>query len=318
MIDKTRIYVKAGDGGSGCNSFKGVKFTRSYHSDGGSGGRGADVLIRVDKNIRDLKEFRGKQHFRAEKGKDGSGNKKKGADSRPCIIRVPPGTIIRDVTNNLLLGELTEPDQELLAAKAGEGGRANTKTQAATRGLPGEEKELSLELKLVAEIALIGYPNSGKSTLLTKISSCSPKIAAYPFTTTSPIVGPLELSEELPLLTAVEIPGLIKGSNQGKGLGAQFLRHAERAKLLLHLIDMAGSEGRDPCEDYHNLNQELKDYNRGLCSKPQMLIANKMDLPEAGNNLKKFSSKIKEKVYPVSAKESLGIEEVLEGIRGLL
>jgi len=317
MIDSVRIYVKAGDGGNGCNSFKGKKFTRSYHSDGGNGGRGADVIIRVDRNKQSLEYVRVKQHFRAENGKCGSGNKKKGADGRPCVIKVPPGTIIRDAKTNLLLRDLAEPDGELVVARAGEGGKGNAKVKPATSGLPGEERHLSLELKLVADIGLIGYPNTGKSTFLARISSARPKTASYPFTTSSPFLGALELSDfdEVPALIIVEIPGLIKGSTRGKGLGAQFLRHAERTRVLIHLIDMAAEEGRDPFEDYRNLNQELKSYNQRLFNKPQILVANKMDLPKAEINLRNFSSRADKKIWPISAKECAGIKELLDCIK---
>ena len=319
MIDRVKIYVKAGNGGGGCNSFKGKKFTRSRRSDGGNAGRGANVIIRVDSNIESLEHLRFKQHFRAENGKGGRANKKKGADARPCIIKVPAGTIIRDLKDNLLLRDLKESGEESVVAKGGEGGKGNTGTKIATDGLPGEERHLSLELRLVVDIGIIGYPNCGKSTFLTRISSAKPKIATYPFTTVSPFLAALEFSdfEEPHSLVLVEIPGLIKGSHQGKGLGAQFLRHAERAKVLIHLIDMAAHQkGRDPVEDYCNLNQELEFYSAKLAQKFQILVANKMDLPEAKSNFSNFSSKVKKKIYPVSALLGTGIEELLDYVRG--
>jgi len=317
MIDTAAIYVKAGDGGRGCNSFKGRKFTRSYHPDGGDGGRGADVVIRVEDNIRSLEHLRFKQHFRAERGKLGRANKKKGADARPCIIKVPVGTIIRDLKDNLLLRDLVEPGEELMAAKGGLGGKANTKTKAATEGLAGEEKGLSLELKIVADIGIIGYPNAGKSTLLCRISCARPKIAAYPFTTLFPFLAMIEFAdfEEPSHLSIVEIPALIKDSHQGKGLGAQFLRHAERCKLLIHLIDMGTQQGQDPLQSYHDLNQELRVYNQRLFHRPQILLANKMDLPGSQTNLQRFSAKVKKNVQPICAKSGEGIEELLNHLR---
>lgn len=317
MVDNVKIYIKAGDGGGGCNSFKGVRFTRSRHPDGGNGGKGADVIIGVDRNKQSLEEFQFKQHFRAENGKCGQGNKKRGANGRPCIIKVPAGTIIYDLKGNLLLRDLAESDETLLAARGGEGGKGNTKIKLATDGSSGEEKHLLLELKLVADIALVGYPNAGKSTFLTKVSSARPKIDSYPFTTVSPILGVLKFSdfEEPSALSIVEIPGLIKGSGEGKGLGAQFLRHAERTKVLIHLIDMGAQEGRNSLQDYQNLNQELKSYSQKLFNKPQILVANKMDLPNAENNLRGFCAKVKKSIYPISAKEGRGIEQLLNCIR---
>lgn len=318
MIDNAKIYVKAGDGGSGCNSFIGKKFTRSRHPDGGNGGKGADVIIRLNKNIQTLESFRFKHNFKAEDGKDGRANKKQGANGRPCIIEVPPGTIVCDINNNLILRDLAESEEELVVAKGGCGGRGNTRAKSTTPGLLGEERHLLLELKLVAEIALIGYPNAGKSAFLSKISSARVKVASYPFTTVTPAVGVLEFSDfaEPAVLTVVEIPALVKDSHQGKGLGIQFLRHAERVKVLVHLIDMAASCDRDPFQDYQNLNQELKLYNRGLSDKPQVLVANKMDLPNAETNLKKFTSKLNKKIYPISASNGKGIEELLNHLRG--
>lgn len=316
MIDQVKIHIRAGNGGSGANSFKGKKFTRSRHPDGGSGGSGADVIIRVDKNMRSLKEFQFKQHFQAEHGKLGSANKKKGANGRPCIIKVPPGTVVREIKNNLLLRDLIAPDEELVVARGGGGGRGNTRGAEATAGFPGEEKELFLELKLVADVAIVGCPNSGKSTLLTEITEARPKIAGYPFTTVSPFLGVVEFPDfiEPSILTIVEIPALIKDSHRGKGLGNKFLRHTERARVLIHIIDMADQQD-GPLKNYQTLNQELKTFNQRLINKPQIAVANKMDLPQAESNIRNFSPKIKEKVYPVSALEGVGIKELLDGLR---
>jgi len=316
MVDHVKIYVKAGDGGNGCTSFKGVKFTRSYRPDGGNGGGGADVIIRADANLRSLEKIRFNQHVRAESGRCGQANKKKGAEGRPRVIRVPPGTIIRNLDKDLLLRDLTDPDAELVVAKGGEAGKGNTKSRLATAGLLGEEKNLSLELKLIANIALIGYPNSGKSALLAKLSSARPKVASYPFTTTSPFLAILEFNdfEEPSDLSLAEMPALARGSSQGKGLGIEFLRHAERAKLLIHLIDIAGSEGRDPLEDYKTLNDELGAYDLKMLDKPQIIVANKIDLPCAQDNLEKFRSALNKKVYPISTEDGRGIKQLLKAI----
>lgn len=317
MIDTAKIYVQAGNGGCGCNSFKGKKFTRTRRADGGNGGKGSDIIIKVDSNIQSLEQLQLKQYFRAENGKGGQANKKRGADGRPCIIKVPAGTIVRDLDNNLLLRDLVELDEQLLVVKAGEGGKGNTKTKAATAGLPGEARHLYLELKLVADIGLVGYPNSGKSTLLSKLTAARPKIAAYPFTSKSPVLGMLEFSDfaEPNHLVIIEIPALTKGSSEGKGLGVKFLRHAERAKVLIHLIDIAALEGRNPVEDYHNLNQELKLHSLQLAQRPQILVANKMDLPQAAANLSSFRSKVKRRLYPISAVKGEGLQELLNHLR---
>jgi GTP-binding protein len=336
MLDRVKIYVRAGDGGNGCNSYKGKKFTRSRHPDGGHGGRGGDIVIRVDRNIQTLEHLQFKPHIRAENGKPGLANKRKGADGRSYIIKVPQGTTVRDVKNKLLLRDLVESEEEFAVAKGGTGGQGNSRTKTATAGLHGEEKSILLEWKIVADIGIIGYPNVGKSTLLTKISSARPKIASYPFTTSSPILAALESADftEPYTLIVVEIPALIRGAGEGKGLGTQFLRHAERSKILIHLIDMAASGERDPFADYLNVNRELRMYNLNLGNKTQILVANKMDLPEAKRNLQKFALKAKKKIYPVknfenysskiditngiysiSAKEDRGINELVSCIR---
>lgn len=317
MVDNVKIYIAAGNGGNGCSSFKGVKFTRSYRSDGGNGGLGANVIIKVDSNLRSLKKLRFNQHFRAENGKCGQANRKKGADARPCVIKVPCGTIVRDLKGDLLLRDLIQPDTELIVAKGGKAGRGNTKSRLATVGLPGEQKRLFLELKLVCDIALIGYPNSGKSTFLAQICSARPKIASYPFTTTFPFLASLQFDDftEPETLAMVEIPGLTKGSSQGRGLGLDFLRHAERARVFIHLIDLAQHENRSPLTDYDNLNQELKNYSDQIAKKQQVLVANKIDLPGAEDSLAKFCAQTGKKVYPISALTGTGIEELLDHLR---
>ncbi|MFC1631293.1 Obg family GTPase CgtA [Candidatus Omnitrophota bacterium] len=319
MIDSAKIYVKAGDGGKGCTSFKGKKFTRSRHPDGGNGGKGADVIIRTRKNVQTLERFRFQRHFKADKGACGQANKKRGANARPCIIDVPPGTVVCDLEKNLLLRDLDESEQQIVVANGGLGGRGNTRTEEALPGAPGEARNLLLELKLVADIAIVGYPNTGKSTFLTKVSSARPKIASYPFTTTSPFLAVVNFSDfQAPqALTVLELPGLSLGAHQGKGLGLDFLRHAERARILLHLVDLAVVAGRDPYTDYLNVNQELRAYNPALLARPQIIAANKLDLPGAKDNLEKFISKVgPQQVYPISASTGAGIAQLLKECRG--
>lgn len=318
MVDQAEILVKAGNGGNGCNSFKGAKHTRLRHPDGGSGGRGADVILRVDRNIQDLERFKFNPRFQGENGKIGQSNKKKGADARPCIIKVPRGTLVYELEHQLFLGDLVEQEAELAVAVGGEGGRGNSRAKPATPGGAGEQKRLLLEFRLVADVGIIGSPNSGKSSLLARITSSRPKIAHYPFTTITPLLGVLQFADlrEPAGLTLVELPGLVNGSTAGKGLGAQFLRHAQRCRVFIHLVDMAAQEGRSPLEDYGQVNRELERYNLALARKQQLLAANKMDLPEATRNLKQFSAKVKEKVYPISALSGEGIENLLKDLRG--
>ncbi|MFH1045468.1 MAG: Obg family GTPase CgtA [Candidatus Omnitrophota bacterium] len=320
MTDKVKIFVKAGNGGNGCNSFRGLKFTRSRRADGGHGGNGADIIFKVDRNLLSLDEFKFRQHCYAEHGKAGESNKKKGADARPCIIRVPPGTIVRDLKYDIVLRDLVNPEEELLAAKGGRGGRGNVVTNEAMDGTLGEEKQLLLELKLIADVAVIGYPNAGKSTLLSKLTQARPKIANYPFTTTTPFLGVLVFSDfkEPHSLTLIELPALVDGAHQGKGLGAEFLRHGERAKAVLYVLDMSGQEGRDPIDDYRHLAQELLHYNPGLAQKNKIIAANKMDLPGAEERYKRFLAKTKEKVLAISALQNTGIEALAKQLRSIL
>ncbi|MBN2097317.1 MAG: Obg family GTPase CgtA [Candidatus Omnitrophica bacterium] len=320
MIDSVQIEIRAGKGGNGCNSFTGKRFTRSWRPDGGGGGRGADIIIQVDKNSFSLERLRYKQCWRGENGQHGQANRKKGAQARPYIIKVPAGTIVRDIDNNLILRDLVESDEQLLAAQGGEGGKANARNRQATAGLPGEHKHLFLELKLVADAGIVGYPNAGKSSLLCRVSQAHPKIASYPFTTTAPSLGVAKFADfaQPQGLILVELPAVVKDAHCGKGLGLAFLRHAERARMLIHLIDLAALDGQDPVENYYNLNQELEFYNPLFAQKPQILVANKMDLPQAKTNLTNFCSKIKQRVYPISALNGQGIEELLMSLRARL
>ncbi|MFA5410490.1 MAG: GTPase ObgE [Candidatus Omnitrophota bacterium] len=313
FIDSAKIYVRSGDGGKGCRSFYRDKYTRRGIPDGGDGGKGADIIIRVDRNLHTLLDFQYHRHFMGSHGGHGSGKNKKGRDASPLIIRVPCGTLVRDAKTNCALRDLREDCEEIIAAAGGRGGLGNRHHNQTSEAEPGQEKELLLDLSLIADVGVVGFPNAGKSTLISRISHAQPKIAAYPFTTKFPVLG--VVTEGGNSFVVADIPGLIEGSSQGKGLGDKFLRHIQRTKILIHLVDMAGCDGRDPAEDYKIINRELKDYSKEIYAKPQLIAANKMDLESAGPNLARFRKIIKKKVYPISALKKEGLEDLIEGIR---
>jgi len=313
FVDQARVQVKAGSGGKGCESYYTDMYTRRGIPDGGDGGNGADIVIKADRNLRTLMDFTYKRHFFGAHGGHGSSKKQRGKDAETVVVRVPCGTIIKDETINCVLGDLDADAQELLVAHGGKGGIGNRKGRTATMGEPGEEKVLTFDLKLIADVGVVGFPNAGKSTLISALSNAAPKVAAYPFTTKTPTLGVVAGCDE-PFVIA-DIPGLIEGSAKGKGLGDRFLRHVERTKILVHMIDMSGFEGRDPLEDYRIINQELKEYSPEVSGKVQIIAANKMDLDNAKENLARFKKRIKEKVYPVSALQKDGLEELIDAIR---
>lgn len=305
--------MRSGDGGNGCKSVYRDKYTREGIPNGGPGGKGADVIIRADRNLHTLMDLRYNKHFYGHKGENGSSNGKKGRDLEATIIRVPCGTLIKDSGVDCILGSLDHDGQELIVAHGGRGGLGNRHKYDATPGTPGEEKELVLDLKVIADVGIVGFPNVGKSTLVSVISSAHPAIAAYPFTTKTPVLGVVGKTEAT--FVIADIPGLIEGSSDGKGLGDKFLRHVERTKILVHLIDMAGFEGRDPLADYKAINKELKNYDPAVFKKPQVIVANKMDLPQARENLKKFKKAVRKPVIAVSALNKEGLEDLVEAIR---
>lgn len=315
FIDNVKIMAKAGDGGNGCRSFYRDKYTRYPRADGGNGGKGGDIIIRADKNIFTLYDFIYRRHFSAASGKHGSSNRRNGQNAQDMVIAAPCGTTVIDASTNCRLRELLIDGDEVIAAVGGAGGRGSlhAKEDDDLKGKPGEEKELILDLRLIADVGLVGFPNSGKSTLISAISNAHPKIASYPFTTKEPILGMVSAGERV--FSVADIPGLIKDSHKGKGLGDRFLRHIERTKVIVHLIDMAGIEGRNPLEDYAIINDELKFYSPEVYRKPRVLVANKMDLKEAKENLARFKKEVKKKIIPVSALESKGLKELLNAIK---
>jgi GTP-binding protein len=313
FIDSVKIFVRSGNGGGGCQSFYRDKYTRRGIPDGGDGGCGADIVIKADRNLRTLLDFQYKRHFFGAHGGHGSSKNKKGKDAPAVIIRIPCGTLVKDAKTNCLLRDLKDDQETLVVAAGGRGGLGNQHHRQATKGEPGEEKELLLELNLIADVGVVGFPNSGKSTLISSISNARPKIAAYPFTTKFPVLGAVGDGEGS--FVIADIPGLIEGSSSGKGLGDKFLRHIQRTKVLIHLIDMAACDGRDPIEDYRVINKELKNYSLQIYQKPQIIAANKMDLENANFNLAKFKKVIKKKIYPISALKKEGLEELIEAAR---
>ena len=307
FIDEVRIYVKAGNGGDGCSSLYKDIFNRIGSPDGGPGGNGGDVVLEVDHNVQTLLDFQYRQHHEAERGYHGSSTHKKGARGKDLVIKVPPGTLVKDAETGLIMRDLVTIGDRVIIAKGGHGGRGNSRNHDATKGAPGQEKTALLELKLIADAGIIGYPNAGKSTLISKISSAHPKIASYPFTTKAPVLGVVRIHEEATFVVA-EIPGLIEGAHEGRGLGDKFLRHIERTKVLIHLVDISAWEGRDPIQDYKKLNFELKAYSKKLAKKIQFIALNKTDIPDAEMHLKKFKKAFpKKKVYPISAATGKGV-----------
>ena len=314
FVDEAKVYVKAGSGGDGCNSFYRDKYHRRGRPDGGIGGNGGDVIFRVDYNIHTLLDFQYQQHFTADSGTNGSSNHKAGRRGKDLCAKVPVGTILKDAANGLILRDLARVGDSVVVARGGKGGRGNSKNHPSEEGAPGEEKTLILELKLIADIGIIGYPNAGKSTLISKISSARPKIANYPFTTTAPVLGVVKIYDDKKFVVA-EIPGLIEGAHEGRGLGDRFLRHTERTKALIHLVDIAACEGRDPRDDYVHLLKELKAYNKELVSRPQVVALNKADLKSAKANIRDFKKTFPRiKVFPVSALTGDGVKELLAAV----
>ena len=313
FIDTAKIHVKAGDGGNGCNSF--FRDTRVEHgkANGGEGGDGGDVIVRADASIFTLLDFQFQRHFKAESGKNGSSNNKAGAQGKNCLIRVPVGTVITDLTSDLLIRDLDKNGVDVVVAKGGHGGRGNAKNKDAELGVLGEERELFFNLKIIADVGIIGFPNAGKSTLVSKISNATPKIANYPFTTKSPMLGVVKIDLDKTFVIA-DIPGLIHGAHEGKGLGDKFLKHVERTKILIHIVDMAGVDGRPPAVNYVTINQELEAFSQELLNKKQIVVANKMDLPQAQKNLKVFKKTCKKKIFEISALTGEGLEDLIEEV----
>lgn len=325
FIDEVTIEVHAGNGGDGCLAFRREKYIPMGGPYGGNGGRGSNIVFQVDEGLHTLLDLRYNRIIKGKKGENGTGKNCNGKNSEDVIIKVPQGTIITDTDTNLILADLKNKNDSVIVAYGGRGGRGNTafKTQNnpapnfCENGEPGEVKYLKVELKMLADVGLVGLPSVGKSTLISQVSKAKPKIAAYHFTTLTPNLGVCKDKQGRSFVMA-DLPGLIEGASEGEGLGDRFLRHIERTKVIAHVIDISGYEGRDPYDDYITINQELEKFSKKLIEKPQIIIANKMDMENSLENLKKFKEKVKKPIYPISAMNKEGLEEVLVALGDLL
>lgn len=327
FIDQVSVYVKAGDGGNGIAAFRREKYVPKGGPAGGDGGNGGDVIFQVDEGLNTLIDFRYNRHFKADRGENGMSKSKHGKNAEPLIVPVPPGTTVYDEDTGNMLADLTTHGQQAIIAKGGVGGRGNLRfatsrnpaPNMAENGEPGEERNIRVELKVIADVGLVGFPSVGKSTLLSVVSAARPKIADYHFTTLSPNLGVVDTEDGRSFVMA-DLPGLIEGAHEGVGLGHQFLRHVERTRLIVHVIDMAGIEGRDPFTDYLKINEELSQYDKKLNEKKQIIVANKMDMPGAKENLEDFTNKLNKEVfvYPISALTKDGLKQLLYGIADML
>ena len=321
FTDYVKIHAQAGKGGNGAIAFRREKYVAAGGPDGGDGGKGGDVYFKVDKDANTLIEFRYKKKFKAENGENGEGGHRFGKSGEDLYIPVPIGTVVKDTTTNEVLADLSEPGQVALILKGGRGGKGNSHFATSTRqaprfaqdGEPGEEKELTLELKLLADVGLIGFPNVGKSTFLSVVTSATPKIANYHFTTIEPNLGVVK-SKYGDSFVIADIPGIIEGASEGIGLGIQFLRHIERTRLLLHFIDVSGIEGRNPVEDYYKVNEELKKYSEKLSKRTQIIVANKIDSMQDSSlyeELEKVAKEHNQKIFKISGVTGEGVEDLM-------
>lgn len=325
FIDETNIKVIAGNGGDGCTAFRREKYIEMGGPYGGNGGKGSDIIFKVDTGLHTLIDLRYMKTIKGNKGENGSGKNMDGKSAEDIIIKVPQGTVITDYDTNLIIADLKDKDSFVVVAKGGRGGRGNTafKTLAnpapnfSENGEPGEEKILKVELKLLADVGLVGLPSVGKSTFLSKVTKATPKIADYHFTTLSPNLGVVKTIDNRSFVIA-DLPGLIEGASEGVGLGDKFLRHIERTKVIAHIIDMSGIEGRDPYEDYLVINKELEKFSPKLLQKPMIIIANKMDMESAKENLKEFQKKVDKEIYPISALTNDNLNPVLTKLADLV
>ena len=330
FLDEVKIFVRSGDGGNGLVAFRREKYVPKGGPAGGDGGRGANVVFIVDEGLRTFMDYRYQKKFVAPNGENGMSKGMHGRKSKDLYLKVPPGTVIRDTDTGEVLADLVEHEQEVIVARGGRGGRGNCRfatpsnpaPEIAENGEPGEERNLTLELKLMADVGLVGFPSVGKSTLLSITSKAKPKIADYHFTTLAPNLGVVETKDHRSFVMA-DLPGLIEGASQGVGLGHQFLRHIERTKVIVHVVDMSATDGRDPYEDYKIINQELGEYNMRLLERPQIVVANKMDIPAAQENLEEFKAKLaadgeEVDIVEISAFTRINVDNLLYKISDIL
>lgn len=325
FVDYAKINVKAGDGGNGIVAFRREKYVPMGGPSGGDGGRGGSIIIKADEGLSTLMDFKYRRHFKGERGSHGQGKNMHGARGEDTIIKVPVGTVIKDDESDQVIADLTEHGQEVVVARGGRGGRGNARFASpankapsySENGEPGEEKWIRLELKLLADIGLVGFPNAGKSTLISRVSAAKPKIADYPFTTLVPNLGVVRLKGGESFVLA-DIPGLIEGAHEGAGLGHRFLRHIERTKVIIFVLDAAQTEGRDVLDDYNTLYEELKKFKEDLTKKPFLIAANKIDLPEAEENVIRLREKFKDNIVSISAATGEGTNELMKKAYELL
>jgi len=319
FVDEAKIWVKAGDGGNGCVSFRREKYVPKGGPDGGEGGKGGEVYFEATEGKNTLLDFVGKHHWRAKNAEHGQGKNMYGADGEDLVIQVPQGTLIYDTDLNLLLADLNKVGMKVQICRGGKGGKGNkafaTSTNQAPRtaepGKPGQERNLRLELKLIADVGLVGMPNAGKSTLLSRSSAARPKIAAYPFTTLEPVLGIVELSDYRRFVMA-DIPGLIEGASRGAGLGHDFLRHIERTVIIVHILDIMPTDSSDPVVNYHAIRKELAQYSETLAGKEEVIVANKIDLDPDGSRVNELRDRLSRDIVPISAATGQGIKELSE------
>ena len=325
FVDEVEIKVEAGKGGDGCLAFRREKFVEMGGPYGGNGGHGGDIIFKVDEGLSTLLDLRYQKTLKAPNGENGRGKNQHGKGAEPLIVKVPLGTVVTDLDTGFIIADLSHKDQEEIIAKGGRGGRGNTafKTQTNTapnfaeNGEEGEHKTLKVEVKMLADVGLVGLPSVGKSTIISCVSKSRPKIAAYHFTTLNPNLGVVKSSSGKSFVMA-DLPGLIEGASNGEGLGDKFLRHIERTKIIAHVVDMAGSEGRDPYEDFIMINKELEAFNEKLIKKPMIVVANKMDLDGAKENLEEFKKKCDLKIFEVSAAMNQGLQKVVDELASML
>ena len=327
FVDEVEIRVEAGNGGDGCTAFRREKFVPMGGPYGGNGGHGSDIIFKVDEGLHTLLDLRYQKLIKGKKGENGRGKNQHGKGAEPIIIKVPQGTVVTDLDTGLIIADLSKKEDQEIIAKGGRGGRGNTafKTQTNTapdyseNGEEGEKKNLKVEVKMLADVGLVGLPSVGKSTIISMVSRSKPKIAAYHFTTLHPNLGVVKASDGRSFVMA-DLPGLIEGASEGEGLGDKFLKHIERTKVIAHVIDMGASEGRDPYEDYVLINKELKAFNEKLTKKPQIIIANKMDLTNAKEELEKFRKKVgpEIEIFEISAATNQGLQKVIDRLADLV
>lgn len=330
FVDKAKIYVKGGNGGDGIVSYRRELYVPMGGPAGGDGGRGGDVIFEVDEGLRTLMDFRYQRHFKAPAGERGKVKNQHGADAKDMVVKVPPGTLIVDDDTQEVIADMTYHGQRVVIAKGGRGGRGNVRfatannpaPDVAEKGEEGQERYLVLELKVMADVGLVGFPSVGKSTLLSVVSGAKPKIGAYHFTTITPNLGVVDVGDGRSFVLA-DLPGLIEGAHEGVGLGHEFLRHVERTRIILHVVDMSASEGRDPFDDWQKINNELKLYNQELAQRPQLIVANKMDHPDAKEHLQAFKEQLEAtgseaSVYPISAVTKEGVQKLMYACADLL